>query len=99
VNDELGALKEMLTQVPLVMKEGGRAVMITFHSLEDRLVKQFFRQGSFEDTDEHDLYGNAANRSQLKIVTKKPITPGDAELKANPRSRSAKLRVAEKTKE
>jgi 16S rRNA (cytosine1402-N4)-methyltransferase len=97
VNDELGALKEMLEQVPEVLKEGGRVAIITFHSLEDRLVKVFFRDGSFEEeADEHDLFGNAGNRSLLKIITKKPITPSEKELKDNPRSRSAKLRVAER---
>jgi 16S rRNA (cytosine1402-N4)-methyltransferase len=96
VNDELGALKEMLEQAPKVLKTGGRIAAITFHSLEDRLVKVFFRQGSFEETGEYDLFGNAASRSLLRIITKKPVTPSENEIKENPRSRSAKLRVAEK---
>jgi len=97
VNDELGALKDLLMQVPAVLKQEGRVAVITFHSLEDRLVKVFFRQGSFEKVvDEHDLFGNAGSKSLLQVITKKPITASEKELKNNPRSRSAKLRVAEK---
>jgi 16S rRNA (cytosine1402-N4)-methyltransferase len=97
VNDELGALKDMLIQVPAVLKKEGRVAVITFHSLEDRLVKVFFRQGSFEEViDEHDLFGNAGSKSLLQVITKKPIIASEKELKNNPRSRSAKLRVAEK---
>jgi 16S rRNA (cytosine1402-N4)-methyltransferase len=96
VNDELGALKEMLQQAPAVLAEGGRIAVITFHSLEDRLVKVFFRQGTFEDADEKDLYGNAGTTSSLKVITKKPVVPSEKEMKQNPRSRSAKLRVAER---
>ena len=98
VNDELGALKEMLSQAPGVLKEGGRIAVITFHSLEDRIVKLFFKQGSFEEEEERDVYGNPEKRSSLKVITKKPILPSDKEMKLNPRSRSAKLRVAEKAK-
>ncbi len=96
VNDELGALKEMLQQVPTLLYPGGRVAIITFHSLEDRIVKNFFKKGSFEE-DQPDAFGKATTEPSLKVVTKKPITPGDAELKQNPRARSAKLRVAEKT--
>lgn len=96
VNDELGALKEMLEQSPSVLREGGRIAVITFHSLEDRIVKMFFRQGNFEEGDEKDLYGNAENVSSLKMITKKPVVPSDEEMKRNPRSRSAKLRAAER---
>ncbi|MBA4168004.1 MAG: 16S rRNA (cytosine(1402)-N(4))-methyltransferase RsmH [Chitinophagaceae bacterium] len=97
VNDELGALREMLTQVPELLNEGGRVAVITFHSLEDRIVKMFFRHGSFEEIrDEHDLFGNAGRRPPLKVINKKPVTAGEEELKRNSRSRSAKLRVAEK---
>lgn len=96
VNDELGALKEMLLQAPGVLKEGGRIAVITFHSLEDRLVKIFFRQGSFDKNSEHDVFGNAASKSSFKMITRKPVTPGDEELRQNKRSRSAKLRVAER---
>jgi len=95
VNDEMGALKEMLTQVPSVLKTGGRVAVITFHSIEDRLVKNFFKQGSFEEVEEHPLLSVEKERI-LKIVTKKPIIAADAELKRNSRSRSAKLRVAER---
>ena len=95
VNDEMGALKEMLQQLPAVLKKGGRAAIITFHSLEDRLVKNFFRQGSFDELPDNPFMSEA-KESVFKIITKKPITAGDDELKKNSRSRSAKLRVAEK---
>jgi len=96
VNDEYGALKELLQQIPSLLKPGGRAAIITFHSLEDRLVKNFFRKGSFDETEENPFFNNEALK-ELKIITKKPILPGDKERKQNPRSGSAKLRVAEKT--
>ena len=96
VNDELGALKDMLQQIPSLLKPGGRAAIITFHSLEDRIVKNFFRKGSFEDTDLTDPFGNQPVEQVFRIITKKPVTASEAELKRNPRSRSAKLRVAEK---
>lgn len=95
VNDELGALKEMLQQVPLLLKPGGRVAIITFHSLEDRLVKNFFRRGSFEEPEENPFI-NTEPANELVIINKKPILPSQQELKQNPRSRSAKLRVAEK---
>jgi len=95
VNDELGALKELLQQIPGILAPGGRAVIITFHSLEDRLVKNFFRKGSFDETDENPFTTGKSN-SELKIITKKPVRPSEKELKENPRSGSAKLRVAEK---
>jgi len=95
VNDELGVLKEMLQQIPSLLNPGGRAVIITFHSLEDRLVKNFFRRGSFEEPEENP-FTNTVQKSVLKIITKKPVVPTDKEMKENPRSRSAKLRVAEK---
>lgn len=94
VNDEMGALKEMLTQTLPVLNKGGRIAVITFHSLEDRLVKIFFKTGSFEETSV-DVFGGRP-QSPLTIITKKPIVAGDIEIKSNPRSRSAKLRVAEK---
>jgi 16S rRNA (cytosine1402-N4)-methyltransferase len=96
VNDELGALKEMLLQSPGLLSTGGRIAIITFHSLEDRLVKNFFKKGSFEDEDPHDPFGQRASPSLLKVITKKPVTPGEKELQTNARSRSAKLRVAER---
>ncbi|MFZ1328416.1 MAG: 16S rRNA (cytosine(1402)-N(4))-methyltransferase RsmH, partial [Chitinophagaceae bacterium] len=95
VNDELGALKEMLEQIPSLLKPGGRVAIITFHSLEDRLVKNFFRRGSFDEPDENPFI-NTEKASELKVITKKPLVPADSEMKRNPRSRSAKLRVAEK---
>lgn len=96
VNDEMGALKEMLMQLPQVLNPGGRAAIISFHSLEDRLVKNFFRDGRFEETPDENPFENSKVQPVLKVVSKKPIVPSDAEMKINPRSRSAKLRVAEK---
>jgi 16S rRNA (cytosine1402-N4)-methyltransferase len=95
VNDELGALKEMLGQIPSLLKPGGRVAIITFHSLEDRLVKNFFRRGSFDEPEENPFI-NTEPVNEFKVVTKKPVLPTDEETKQNPRSRSAKLRVAEK---
>lgn len=95
VNDELGALKEMLQQVPTLLKPGGWVAIITFHSLEDRLVKNFFRRGSFDEPEENPFI-NAESVNELKVITKKPIVPSEGEMKRNPRSRSAKLRIAEK---
>ena len=94
VNEELVALQELLTQLPEVLSENGRAVIITFHSLEDRLVKNFFKTGSFEEI-EVDLFGNRKT-TPFNLITKKPLTANDEELKRNPRSRSAKIRIAEK---
>jgi 16S rRNA (cytosine1402-N4)-methyltransferase len=96
VNDELGALKELLLQSPGFLSTGGRIAMITFHSLEDRIVKNFFKRGSFEDEDSHDPFGKSTSTPLLKVITRKPVTPGENELQNNPRSRSAKLRVAER---
>jgi 16S rRNA (cytosine1402-N4)-methyltransferase len=95
VNDEMGALKELLQQVPGALQSNGRVVIITFHSLEDRLVKNFFRQGSFEEVEKHPLF-SVEREDALKIITRKPITPTEEEIKQNPRSRSAKLRIAER---
>jgi 16S rRNA (cytosine1402-N4)-methyltransferase len=95
VNDELGALKEMLQQIPKLLKPGGRVAIITFHSLEDRLVKVFFRRGSFDEP-EVNPFMNVETVNELKLVTKKPVEPTEKEMKENPRSRSARLRVAEK---
>ena len=96
VNDELGALKEMLTQIPSLLKPGGRVAIITFHSLEDRLVKNFFRRGSFVEQPDENPFINTESVNELKAVTKKPVVPAEQEMKQNPRSRSSKLRVAEK---
>ncbi len=95
VNDEIGALEEMLQQIPNILKKGGRTAIITFHSIEDRTVKNFFRYGSFEEPETDSLYGTKSE-SPFNIITKKPISPSAKELKENPRSRSARLRVAEK---
>lgn len=95
VNDELNALKEMLQQSLSVLEEGGRIAIITFHSLEDRIVKNFFKNGNFEEDQSNDLYGRT-KKSGLRIITKKPVIPSAEELKINPRSRSSKLRIAEK---
>ena len=95
VNDELGALKEMLQQIPKLLKPGGRVAIITFHSLEDRLVKNFFRRGSFDEP-ETNPFINEESVNELRVITKKPIVASEKEIKQNPRSRSAKLRVAEK---
>jgi 16S rRNA (cytosine1402-N4)-methyltransferase len=96
VNDELGALKDLLQQVPALLKPGGRVAIITFHSLEDRLVKNFFKMGAIEPEVEHPFESHKAAPPLLRVITKKPVLPDTAEMKRNPRSRSAKLRVAEK---
>ncbi|MBZ5858228.1 16S rRNA (cytosine(1402)-N(4))-methyltransferase RsmH [Flavihumibacter profundi] len=95
VNDELGALKEMLQQLPQVLKPGGRAAIITFHSLEDRLVKVFFKSGSFDIVDDHP-FENRVVVTPMAVISKKPVVPTEQEMKKNPRARSAKLRVAER---
>ncbi|RFM26210.1 16S rRNA (cytosine(1402)-N(4))-methyltransferase RsmH [Deminuibacter soli] len=95
VNDEMGALRDMLQQGVEVLKPGGRFAVITFHSIEDRLVKNFFRQGTFEEEDDNPLLPTQKT-VLLKPVTKKPVSASEEELKKNPRSRSAKLRVAER---
>ncbi|MDY6373829.1 MAG: 16S rRNA (cytosine(1402)-N(4))-methyltransferase RsmH [Bacteroidales bacterium] len=93
VNDELEALKEMLLSTSKVLKSGGRLVVITYHSLEDRLVKNFMKSGNFEGRMEQDFYGNIS--APLRPIGK-AVTPDNDEIEANPRSRSAKLRIAEK---
>jgi S-adenosyl-methyltransferase MraW len=95
VNDEMGALKELLEQSPDVLRTGGRIGIITFHSIEDRLVKTFFRDNTFRREDDNPFV-SVEKPSLLKVITKKPVTPSDEEIKRNPRSRSAKLRVAER---
>ena len=97
VNDEIGALSAMLRQTPHCLKKGGRLVVISYHSLEDRLVKNFIRAGNTEGQIEKDFYGNS--RTPLEAVSRKAITPTESELESNPRSRSAKLRKAEKTED
>ena len=95
VNDETGALIEMLQQVPNLLKPGGRVAIITFHSIEDKLVKKFFRRGTFDEP-ENNPFINIESVNELKLITKKPILPTETEMKQNSRSRSAKLRIAEK---
>jgi 16S rRNA (cytosine1402-N4)-methyltransferase len=95
VNDELGALQELLQQTPTLLKSGGRIAIITFHSLEDRIVKTFFKNGSLHEVEADDVYGTKPENPFI-IITKKPLLPAADELQQNPRSRSAKLRVAEK---
>ena len=96
VNDELGALKVLLDQVPEALATGGRVVVITFHSLEDRLVKQFFKSGTWEEQADDHPFETHRPASPLTVITRKPVLPTEEERKRNPRSRSAKLRVAEK---
>ena len=94
VNDELNALKEMLTQAQEILKPGGRLVVISYHSLEDRLVKNLIQKGNFEGELEQDFYGNKL--LSFKKISRKPILPTEQEIQRNNRARSAKLRVAEK---
>jgi 16S rRNA (cytosine1402-N4)-methyltransferase len=94
VNDELNALREMLTQVPDLLPVGGRLVVISYHSLEDRMAKDLIRSGNLEGKLEKDFYGNPI--VSLKAVNRSPIVPSEEELERNPRSRSAKLRIAER---
>jgi len=93
VNGEMDALKSMLMQSAILIKPGGRLSVISYHSLEDRLVKRFIRDGLFEGEAEKDLYGNVD--VPFKKVGKL-IVPDEAEIKRNPRARSAKLRIAQK---
>lgn len=97
VNEELKVIEEMLTQAPDLLKPGGRLVCISYHSLEDRIVKNFFRAGNFDGKAEKDFYGNLIR--PLEPVTRKPIAPSDDEIIENPRARSAKLRAAVKPSE
>lgn len=94
VNQEMETLKDMLTQALNILVPGGRLVVITYHSLEDRLVKNFFKTGNFEGDVDKDFYGNV--NTPFRLVNNKVIVPSDEELVVNPRSRSAKLRIAEK---
>ena len=96
VNDELGALKEMLLQTTALLTPGGRLAIITFHSLEDRIIKNFFKKGDFEQDTGNPFEQHEEKKSPFKIITKKPIIPSEEEQQLNSRSRSAKLRVAEK---
>ena len=93
VNDEMGALREMLLAAKDLLKPGGRIVILTYHSLEDRMVKNFLRSGNLEGKIEKDFYGNTL--SPFKVI-EKGLTASEEEVARNPRARSAKLRVAEK---
>ena len=94
VNDEMEALKEFLTQAGEVLKKEGRLVVMSYHSLEDRLVKNYINKGNFKGADEKDFYGNPIRI--LDPVNRKPIVPTEAEIKENSRARSAKLRIGRK---
>ncbi len=94
VNGEIDVLKKLLQQALDALKPGGRLAIITYHSLEDRLVKNFMRTGNLRGEIEKDFFGR--NQSPIKLLTSKPIVPSDEEVERNPRSRSAKLRVAQK---
>ena len=95
VNDEMGALEEMLQQAVAALKPGGRLVVISFHSLEDRMVKNFFKHGAVAEPEADDVYGTR-QESPFMIISKKPVMASAAELNINPRSRSAKMRTAQK---
>ncbi len=94
VNQEMEALKEMLYAATNALKPGGRLAVITYHSLEDRMVKNIMKTGNIEGKAESDFYGNVL--SPFRLVNNKVILPGNDEQERNPRSRSAKLRIAEK---
>lgn len=94
VNEEMAALEELLVDGTEILKKGGRFVVMTYHSLEDRLVKSFFQKGKFKGEVEKDFYGNEIK--PLKTVNRKPILASEKEVKENVRARSAKLRIAEK---
>lgn len=94
VNEEMEALKEMLYAAAKALKPGGRLVVITYHSLEDRMVKNIMKTGNVEGRAEKDFFGNV--QTPFRLVNNKVIVPDEAEIERNPRSRSAKLRIAEK---
>jgi len=95
VNDEMGALKELLQQIAVLLKPFGRAAIITFHSIEDRMVKNFFRQGSFDEIQDNP-FESVTKNNIFRLINKKPLIATEEELKRNARSRSAKLRIAER---
>lgn len=97
VNDELGSLKEMLLQCSEVIKPGGKLVVMSYHSLEDRLVKNFIKTGNFEGEPKKDFYGNLI--APFEQVNRKIILASEEEIERNPRARSAKLRIAERRPE
>lgn len=95
VNEELLALEELLQQLPDLLLPGARSVILSFHSLEDRMVKRFFKEGSLQEQPDHP-FSKEKPTSPFRVITKKPLEPGAEEIKSNPRSRSARLRIAEK---
>jgi len=95
VNDEMGALGDFLQQATAALKPGGRLVVISYHSLEDRLVKHFLKAGNAEGEPSKDFYGHISR--PFELVHKKPLLPSDKEIRQNPRARSAKLRAGERT--
>lgn len=94
VNDEMAALREMLMQCGDVIEEGGRLVVISYHSLEDRLVKRYMKTGMFEGEPQRDVFGNWS--APFRVVQSKVIVPSESEIQLNPRARSAKMRMAVK---
>lgn len=94
VNDELNALADLVSQATEILRPGGRLVIISYHSIEDRIVKNFMRTGNIKGDIEKDYYGNV--RSPFRPINKRPLVPEDDEVARNPRSRSAKLRIAER---
>ena len=94
MGNEIESLKELLIQSTDILNPGGRLVVLTYHSLEDRLVKNWIKNGCFEDEPLKDEFGNS--KTSLTAINKKPIVPDEDEILTNPRSRSAKLRIAEK---
>lgn len=94
VNDEMGALKDFLRDAFDLLAPGGRMVVMSYHSMEDRLVKHFFKSGNFEGRQIKDEYGNIYR--PMRLITKKPVVPSEEEVKRNVRARSAKLRIGEK---
>ena len=95
VNDEMAALQDFLLQTPSLLNEGGRLVLVSYHSLEDRLVKRFMAKGSFANKDaEKDLYGNEIK--PFDVITRKAIQSSQEEININSRARSARLRVAKR---
>ncbi len=94
VNNEMGVLKDFLESTVPLLNPGGRLVVISYHSLEDRMVKNFLRSGRFDGVREQDFYGNY--NVPFELITRKAMVPGEEEIERNPRARSAKLRIAER---